>query len=217
VNASQSKIQVWIGRLDLESARIAGLSGLLSEQERCRARRFYFSADSRSFTAAHAMLRFILGRALELAPARVNFEYGPFGKPFLLDTALRFNAAHSGELALVAVTHGREVGVDIEQVRARPEMHRIAERVFPRREFAELESAPAEAKTELFFQLWTRNEARLKASGLGLGGARHQAEDCWSVREICPEAGYAGAVAAERGFDLELRPFHWPDSGSTAG
>lgn len=214
---SKSEVQVFSARLDLEPARFSELSQLLSEDERLRASRFYFARDCRRFTASRALLRLILGRCLRVTPACLEFAYSAFGKPYLQDTMLRFNVAHSADLALVAVAEGREVGVDVERVRQQPEMHRIAERVFSPREFAELQSAPAEAQTELFFRLWTQNEARLKASGVGLGGARRQAHDGGSVCPINPEAGYAAAVAVEAGaFELALHQFRWPQDPAAA-
>lgn len=209
---SKSKVRVFTARLALEPARISGLSQLLSEEERRRAGRFYFARDSRRFTAARAVLRLVLGQYLECAPACVEFAYGASGKPFLRDTTLRFNVSHSADIALVAVADGREVGVDVERVRPQPEMHRIAERVFSAREFAELQSAPVEAQNDLFFRLWTQNEARLKASSLGFGGVPQEAYDDWSVCPIVPVEGYVGAVAVQGGgFDLGLREFLFED------
>ena len=200
---SKSEIQVWKARLDLEPPRITRLSQLLSEEERRRAGRFYFPRDCRRFTAARSVLRLILAQYLELAPARVEFADGASGKPFLPGKTLRFNVSHSAEIALVAVADGREIGVDVERVRPQPDMHRIAERVFSAREIAELQGAPPEAQTEVFFRRWTQTEARLKAIGVGLGGARHLAQDHWPVCPVNPEVGYVGAVAVEAG-DIEL-------------
>ncbi len=205
---SKSEIQVWKARLDLERPRILELTQLLSEEERRRAGRFYFARDSRRFTAARASLRLILGQYLDLAPACLEFAHSASGKPYLRGTTLRFNISHSADMALVAVADGREVGVDVERVRPRPDMQRIAERVFSAREIAELQAAPAEAQTEVFFRLWTQTEARLKASGEGLGDARHMVHDHWSVCAVNPEVGYVGAVAVEAGgFELALHEF----------
>jgi hypothetical protein len=66
-------------------------------------------------------LRDILGRYLRVAPAGIAFVYGAHGKPGLerdrYDTDLQFSIADSGGIALVAVTAGRAVGVDVEEMR----------------------------------------------------------------------------------------------------
>ncbi|HYL77033.1 MAG TPA: 4'-phosphopantetheinyl transferase superfamily protein [Bryobacteraceae bacterium] len=152
----------------------------------------------------------ILGQCLDVAPARVEFAHSASGKPFLRDTTLRFNASRSADIALMAIADGLEVGVDVERVHPQPEMQRIARRFFSSRDFAELQKAPAEAQAEVFFRLWTQTEARLKASGLGLGGARRQRHEHWPVCEVNPEVGYAGAVAAETcGINLTLHEFNF--------
>ncbi|HEV2688082.1 MAG TPA: 4'-phosphopantetheinyl transferase superfamily protein [Bryobacteraceae bacterium] len=209
---SRSEVQVWAARLDPEPERIAALTELLSEEERARAGRFYLARDSRRFVAARGLLRLILGRRLGAAPERLEFAHGAFGKPFLKDTMLRFNVADSADLALVAIAEEQEVGVDVELVRRRPEMHRIAERFFSARECAEFHSAPAETQTEVFFRFWTHTEARLKARGVGIGGGRNQASTDCAVYSIHPEAGYTGAVAMEgSGFDITLHTFGGAD------
>jgi 4'-phosphopantetheinyl transferase len=192
----------------MKPERLSALSQLLSAEERCRASRFHFARDCRRFTVARALLRFILGQRLELPPARLTFAYSAFGKPFLQDTQLRFNVSHSADLAVFAVAEGGEVGVDVELVRPQPEMHRIAERIFLAHELAQLQSRRADAQTELFFRLWTQNEARLKARGVGFGAelTRHPAAGAWPVRAIDPEAGYVGAIAMEAGeFEIALQ------------
>jgi 4'-phosphopantetheinyl transferase len=50
-------------------------------------------------------------------------DNGPdeFGKPRLMPRQgfpLQFNASHSGDLILIAITMGRAVGVDVERIRA---------------------------------------------------------------------------------------------------
>src|SRR6185436_5816324 len=96
---------------------LPGAIELLDEAERMRAERFVFERDRRRFVTAHAWVRVVLGRCLDCRPETVRFETGPRGKPHLADTAvdLRFNLSHAGERALLAVTRGLEVGVDIEQ------------------------------------------------------------------------------------------------------
>ena len=60
-------------------------------------------------------------------------------------TALRFNLAHSHGLAVLAVTLGRELGVDVERVRPEVSTEGIAERHFSPREQAVLRAEDAGA------------------------------------------------------------------------
>jgi len=218
------RIDVWgvslaPGRCDLERLR-----STLSEDERSRAARFHFERDGRRFILSHGLLRVVLGRYLGLDPARLEFGLGPHGKPALAgkagDSGLRFNLSHSGDLALYAVTRGREVGVDVERIRAGINWEALARRFFSAREMAALRALPPEDRVRGFFTCWTRKEAYLKARGeglsLSLGGfsvsAAPGAEPAllevegepeepsrWRLVDLCPAEGYAATLAAEAG------------------
>jgi len=78
------------------------------------------------WASSRGFLRELLGRYLEHDPRELRFVLGAHGKPALLSPGgtgavedLRFNLSHSGDLALVAVSAGQEVGVDIERARPR--------------------------------------------------------------------------------------------------
>jgi 4'-phosphopantetheinyl transferase len=111
-----------------------------------------------------------LGRYLDLPPSAVPLETPPHGKPQLAASAnsdLRFNLAHSGQLAVVAVTRGGEIGVDVERVRPVEHWPEISSRYFHAEEAALL-GAEAHETPATFFRCWTRKEAVLKAIGVGI-------------------------------------------------
>ncbi len=62
----------------------------------------------------------------------------------------------------------RDVGVDIEMIRADVASEKIAENFFSRREVETLRALPREHQAEAFFNCWTRKEAYVKARGQGL-------------------------------------------------
>ena len=88
----------------------------------------------------------VLAQYLRVAPATLAFEYGARGKPGLsgADGAgeLHFNLAHSGGLALLAVSLLGGVGVDVERVRAVNDAQGIADRFFSKRESRGLDAFP---------------------------------------------------------------------------
>lgn len=102
----------------------------------------------------------------------LRFITTAYGKPSLIEAdnpqAVRFNMSHSGERALVAVTSGREVGVDIEEEKPISDLIDLARRFFAPGEVAELISLPDAARSAAFFRCWTRKEAVVKAVGEGL-------------------------------------------------
>jgi 4'-phosphopantetheinyl transferase len=166
------EVHVWLA--DLNHSRFADrdIDCILSQEERERAARFYLQRDRNHFTAGRAMLRSILGRYLNTDPRHLQFSRGPHGKPALAtergSDALCFNLAHSHDVALCAVARGRDIGVDVERVRADVNVDLIAERFFSQREIAALGSLPPERKLTAFFTCWVRKEAYVKARGDGL-------------------------------------------------
>ena len=98
----------------------ADLWPLLDEDERALALRFDQARHQRRFIASHALTRMVLGRSLGLAPGAIRFRTQPGGKPAVATPGadVEFTLSHSGERALVCVTRGRAVEVDIEQLRA---------------------------------------------------------------------------------------------------
>jgi hypothetical protein len=96
-------------------------SGILSDDERSRADKFYFNRDRRRFIVARAGLRIILGRYLGIEPEQLRFHYNRYGKPSLSghsgEDELRFNVSHSRDLALHAITREGNVGIDVEHLR----------------------------------------------------------------------------------------------------
>jgi 4'-phosphopantetheinyl transferase len=121
--------------------------------------------------AGRGFLRMILSRYIGVRPTRLQFCYGPQGKPALAGSdgmgGLRFNVSHSHGLALYAVTRSREIGVDLEAIRLDLDVERIAERCFSSRERSVLAALPAHLRAQAFFACWTRKEAFVKAKGSG--------------------------------------------------
>jgi 4'-phosphopantetheinyl transferase len=165
-------VHVWRVALDVSTAQVERLRRLLSSDESQRADRFHLARDRRRFIVARGLLRLILSRYLQLHPSTLQFAYTAFGKPFLAQGTegelLNFNVSHSDELALIACTRGRAIGVDIESIRPTIEYEQIAARYFSPTEYAHLCTLPLELRVRAFFRCWTRKEAYIKAHGAGL-------------------------------------------------
>ena len=205
------EIHLWRVCLDQGATVFSQCEKALSRDERERARRFHFSQDQRRHIVGRGLLRIILGRYLGMDPAEIVFFNGGQGKPRLAPATngdlLHFNVSHSEGLALYAVTRHREVGIDVERVRPLQEAEQIAGHFFSGRENAEWRSLPDSRRQEAFFNLWTRKEACLKASGEGIG-ERLSHVDVWensgAVREI--PAIVENSSATSRWLLWNLRP-----------
>lgn len=167
---------------------------LLAKDERERAQRFHFPRDRRRFVVGRAVLRTLLSEYTGVPAADLRFAYGPCGKPALSadqnHRGIYFNASGSDDHALYAFTCCGELGVDVERVRPVPEW----------REIARMASLPGVERPSDFFPAWTRYEARIKATGLGLGqplpATPRGAE---VIHDVPLETGWMGAVALPPG------------------
>jgi 4'-phosphopantetheinyl transferase len=218
------EVHVWSLPLDISQCSLASVAEFLSPDERKRADRFRFEGPRIRFLAGRALLRVILGRYCNLPPERLRFHYGPNGKPELTPVegarrkcgALHFNLAHSEGVGVLAVTQTGPVGVDVEQVRRLLEFKELVGQFFSVREAAEFSSLPREQQPAAFFNLWTRKEALLKATGEGIARSLNRVEvsflpgeparvlslptepwaGCeWSLVDLAISPAYAGALA----------------------
>jgi 4'-phosphopantetheinyl transferase len=200
------EVHLWQAPLNLDPAELAVLDRFLSTDERERAERFRLDRDGARYTAARGWLRWLIGRYLDVDPSGLSFGKGAFGKPELTNPAvswLRFNLAHSADLAVFAISSRREIGVDIEHIRADFPVEAVAQRFLPPEEWVALASLPPDRRTEAFFSLWTRKEAYLKAIGVGLAAIDADVKpngghcDEWLLTAFVVGDGYAAAVAVE--------------------
>jgi 4'-phosphopantetheinyl transferase len=146
----------------------------LAPAERARADRFAFPEGRRRFVVGRVTLRRLLGSRLGVPAAEVQLIDGAHGKPALapchdaIANGLSFNLTHSGELALVALGQG-DLGVDLESPLRVVDAMAVVRRFFSEAERNGFESLPAGAdRDRLFFRVWTRKEALVKAVGRGL-------------------------------------------------
>lgn len=172
VSPQTGEVHVWRVDLAQPEGLVQRFRSTLEEDERSRADRFHFEKDRKAFTVSRGFLRHVLGSYLETKPESVRFSYGPYGKPALdgvhKNSSLRFNMSHSRGVGLVAVSDAREVGVDVEHVRADFATEEIARRFFSPREVAAFNALPNTEQVAAFFRCWTRKEAYIKAIGRGL-------------------------------------------------
>lgn len=210
--ASCGPVRIW--QLHLDGRDAAADRQMLSTEELARADRLAFDVDRRRFLAAHAQLRQILAHQLRCDPGELRFAAGRNGKPQLdPPSEFRFNLSHSEGRALVGLSAGPEIGLDLEQLREIPHVADLASRVFGPNELDDWARAPPAIQGQRFLRGWTRKEACLKAIGSGLsvppqafeagvdanGRTVHLESHGWrarvEVQSLDPGRGWIGAVA----------------------
>jgi 4'-phosphopantetheinyl transferase len=223
------EVHVWNASLDVPAEMTAYYWSVLSDDERTRAERFRFREHHRRFVVSHGVLRSLLGHYIGQCPRSLEFTFSRHGKPELKeDGELRFNMAHSRDVAVFVLARDRRVGVDAEWMDPATDVLTIASRVFSSTENAAIRALPAELQTTAFYRCWTRKEAYIKGRGDGLSldlrtftmsvHAGHAAlletlcdpEEArrWTMGTFEPDACYAGAFAVEGTFGQALL-FEW--------
>ncbi|GAA2007436.1 4-phosphopantetheinyl transferase [Catenulispora subtropica] len=218
------RVKVWVIHTDAAPAEAERYLDLLDDDELLHAADFLRERDRLRYLVAHGARRLILGRELASAPESLAFNADATGKPELSGTGPRTSLAHDGNLALLAVTQRRTVGVDVRQ---------LAEGLNPV-DMSEMHFLPFEARyvagghdlleqTDRYARLWTRKEAAAKVAG-GVGWANTRAAVLQRDLVACVEpaapnrhrvapvevpAGYRAAVAlfGEAPFRVEVVEF----------
>jgi 4'-phosphopantetheinyl transferase len=216
------EVHVWASSLAVAPGRLDALKATLSGGELDRAGKFRFDHHRNRFIAGRGCLRAILGRYLSNDPARIEFSYSRLGKtefaPGFDGLGLHFNVAHSEDLALFAITRLGPVGVDVECIRVVRDVDELVARFFSVRENGLFQKLASSEMPSAFFNLWTRKEALLKATGEGITGGLDRVEVSflpdepaqllamsgdvesaaqWSLHELSPATGFVGAVAIQ--------------------
>ena len=174
----KTEVFVWNVALNAIKARRADFERLLSRDEQERANRFRRAEDATRFVLAHGALREILSLYAPIPAAQWRFNRNGFGKPFLARDAeldlnfnlLKFNLSYRHNRALVAISRGCEIGIDIERFEA------SLEAPFDVRALSENVCSAAE-KTRSFRVARCRTSARFFAD-VDAQGSRSQSD--WS-------------------------------------
>ena len=224
VNLEPNEVHVWTVELDTPAGTASGGGELLSPDERQRVAASASGVQARRFAAGRGALRRILAGYLGADPRRLEFAYGPFGKPGLASRDgchLEFSVAHTGGVGQVAVRRDRPIGIDLEAVRPVDAVV-IARRFLSDADADWVARLPAARQVEGFLRLWAIKESYVKFTGRGLtvplrdidvlGLCSGAAEQGWAVLLLDPGPGLLGALVTASPV-IALRPRSFVLSG----
>ena len=146
---------------------------LLSAEERERRTRFLFARDRHRYLVTRALVRTVLSRYADVAPAEWQFAVNGYGRPAIDERHaaardISFNLSHTHDLIVLAISHGRPLGIDTENARTRQAAVDVAEKHFAPCEVTALAAVAADRQSRRFFEYWTLKEAYVKARTRGL-------------------------------------------------
>lgn len=166
-------IDIWRIALDLTTTDLEKYQACLNEEELQRAEKLKVPEKQNQFIISRASLKIILSGIIEKEPCQIKLNYSEQGKPYLKEQFqgkdIFFNLSHSGSQAIIALTLGQEIGIDIQQVESGKDYTKLSQRFFSKQEKIELSEVDEKKITDYFYSCWTRKEAFIKAIGDGLG------------------------------------------------
>jgi 4'-phosphopantetheinyl transferase len=218
---ANDSIHIWGVHVPDMLGRMNALQEMLSAREMEKAARFQREADCQSSIVARGALRVLLAGYTGIPASEIEFVYSKNGKPALVPPAssrlcaeqgrqgacdtISFNVSHSGEWVVLAFGCDRAIGVDIEQIKPTMDVNAIAARYYsqPEMEWVEKSDDPH----TVFFQLWARKEAYVKACGSTLFTELKRVsvpledgveKDGWCFHYLEAGSKYAGAVVTDK-------------------
>lgn len=179
----KKQIHLWVW--DLNQIQIFNAKDLNDKE--CSRMQAMRSDLKKKYLNAHAILKRILHRYFPengILPRDLPIQLNEHGKPFLTGqyAHLQFNLAHTENYAALLVAWEQPVGVDVENIK-RKYHPAIAEKFFSATEIEYYKIAEEEERASLFYSIWTKKEALVKAIGRGIA---HGAWASFSVNPNMP-------------------------------
>jgi 4'-phosphopantetheinyl transferase len=170
-----SAADIWHLPLSANHPYLPQLFQCLNNQEQIRANSYVRVVDAKRYIICRATLKRLLALYSNKSVVEIELQYRDNRKPFLTSDDLKpeFNVTHSGDLAMIAIGND-DVGIDLEMVENDFSYGEILDHFFSKAEINAIRTATA--PRNLFYKLWTRKEALLKATGVGIINALNEVE-----------------------------------------
>lgn len=157
----------WVNLSSEQSIPIEHYYKILTLKEKNRAERFSFEKDRNDWVKSRAMLRAVLVRNSGFSNDQIEFVSGKNGKPFIKGDPVYFNLSHCQGRALIGISFDSHIGVDAEAIKPIKDLEKITKSFFSDKESKYILKSNNELNA--FYEVWTKKEAFLKATGLGIG------------------------------------------------
>ena len=203
---------VWLADINESTESLDALLSMLSDWERRHADQFIFESDARRFAISHLLLRKLLGNYV---PGDLQIAQASAGC-FVIEghPSFRVRMSCSGERIVCAISRGRALGVDIQQIRSTDSLSLLARSFLTPGDCHAIQNLPGENQAEALYTCWSRKEALYGALGerlartdvdipVLLNGSpclvlrpSHPGSE-WTLLNLPRINGYAAAVAVE--------------------
>lgn len=203
-------VDVWQVDINESLPHIDKLRDVLTSDEITRANRYLRVTDRDKFIISRGSLRYILSGYLKCPAPAITFRSTKNNKPGISYPPapnIHFNLSDSADRVVIAVASS-PVGIDVELINPKFSYQAILNNNFSLHEAAYIN---LDDNFKRFFLLWTRKEAILKATGIGLTdhlklipsldgrysleGAILSTADNWQLSSFEINGGYIATIA----------------------
>ena len=228
---SANEVHVWYASLRQAPTVVSQLRRTLTPEDWIKVERKQDPNQQNEFIVTRALLRMLIGHYTGLLPNEIRFCHGPNGKPSVQEDPssrmVKFSLSHSAGMLACAFAAMREIGIDLEGLRPVPIAEKFARRFFDNDDQLFIARLGEPLRSQVFYEIWTRKEAQLKAMGQGVRGLLvspgNSLEDCqqtpnnlvhpksifdscWSGGKVPSPAGYVATVVAKGlGFQVDCK------------
>jgi len=172
ISFPNSEVHIWHAYINKQVKNIEFFKSLLSIEESEKINNLYLEKNKKKSIISRALLRYILSLYIDINPNEIKFIYNKHGKPYLdikqNSNNINFNLSHSNNLIVYAIAKNQELGIDVEKFRNNFDINKLAKRYFSENELSIFEKVSENKKIKIFFSIWTKKEAFLKAKGMGI-------------------------------------------------
>jgi 4'-phosphopantetheinyl transferase len=161
------QVDIWRINISLNLQHVGVLLEVLNPEEVKRSDKYFSKADRNKYIIRHGALRYILAQYLKQPAANIAFKITENGKPVIDHPGgpqINFNLSDSADWVLIAIAKPA-VGIDVELMKPNFSYDDILHLNFSEQE---IQFIKQQDSLKRFFLLWTRKEAILKATGIGL-------------------------------------------------
>ncbi len=209
-------IAVWGIQVSKYLHDINSLNEILSDDEKLKVNNLKNTHQKKVSIISRGALRILSSAYMDVHPEGLVFSKTKNGKPFIKNSSLAFNISHSADWIILSFGLNCNIGVDLEILRDDIDYKKIAKRFFSKDEQIALEIT--DEPIRLFFDLWARKEAIIKANSTRLLTSIKStiipmsnysiSERCevspWHVYAIEAGSRYAAALAVDK--NIEHQP-----------
>ncbi|WP_315794363.1 4'-phosphopantetheinyl transferase family protein [Paenibacillus sp. BIC5C1] len=221
LDGGKTEIHLWKQALPISEDQMQSAATIaqatLTPEEQQRMSRIGKSSllEAHGWMTSRLFLRSVLAHYMQLQARDIQFNYGSSGKPYV-QGGPRFSLSHTKGLCVLAVTSSSvELGIDIEWMRPLLRQQAIINRFLTVKEQDYILNGvwKGHERSRLLWEILTRKEAWIKASGQALCGQwrtlntvdEHSAEmnlveregRSYMIRELDVGRGYIGALCLE--------------------